>query len=94
MLESHWTVRCFNDGCDLFVAHGRNFGANTHMPGQIRCDLAQALTRSKTAGALHMRGQILVAELEPVLSADFSQAVHEVPALIAPPPAGFGIGEA
>ena len=56
-----------------------------------RRHLGQALPGSQRFGAQHVRGQIAVAELEPVRRAEPAQRIHEIPGFAGEAPASLRI---
>ncbi len=54
---------------------------------RVRRDGGQAISGRETPRALHMHGQIAVAELEPGLAAELLQRAHEGPGLVLAAPA-------
>ena len=60
---------------------------------QVRRDGRERLAVSQAAGALHMHGEVAVAEPEPGLAAELLERRHERPGLVAAAPAGLRIVE-
>jgi hypothetical protein len=60
---------------------------------KVVADGAQALAGGQAPRALHVRGQVGIAEPEPGLAAQLLQRPHEGPGLVRASPAGLGIGD-
>ncbi len=75
------------------VGHRHDAARDPEPAAEIRRDGGQAFARRQPPRTLDMGGEIAVAELEPGLAAERAQCCHEVPRLVAPAPAAFGVVE-
>ena len=67
--------------------------AYSESSAQMSRDLAQRRALGKAPSALHMRGQIAVAQPEPTFAPQALERLHEGPGFIAPSPAPDRIGQ-
>ena len=54
-------------------------------------DFGQRGALGQALPAVYVQREIAIAEAEPCLHAEILRGVHEMPALVAPPPAGIGV---